>query len=373
MVDPQKLFDSLAANGVSLYTGVPDSVLKDFCAFVTDHQPRHVIAANEGGAVALAAGHYLATGELALVYMQNSGFGNAVNPLMSLTDPLVYGIPMLLLIGWRGEPGKTDEPQHLKQGERTLAFLETAGLPYDIIDASTVDIEATAKRAVAVARVRSCPYALVVREHTFAPYRLLGDQETDYPLRREEALNVVLDAVGETAIVVSTAGMASRELFEYRASQGGRHNRDFLAVGSMGHASQIALGIALAKPDRLVCCLDGDGAAIMHLGAMAIIGSLSPANFRHIIMNNGAHDSVGGQPTAGFQIAFSGIAAACGYAACVVAASPAEISEALEAFASVRGPALLEIRVRRGQRSNLGRPTSSPAASKARFMESLRT
>ena len=371
MVDPRDLFESLGRAGVSFYTGVPDSLLKDFNAYVVDHHSNHVIAANEGGAVALAAGHYLATGQLALVYMQNSGFGNAVNPLVSLADPAVYSLPMLLLIGWRGEPGKKDEPQHIKQGAITIGLIETLGMPYAIIDAATEDTEAVTREAAAIARDRSCPYALVVRERTFKGYPLQSTQKNDYLFTREDALKAVLEAIGNSTTVVSTTGMASREIFEYRDHLAQGHARDFLTVGSMGHASQIALGIARARPNQEVCCLDGDGAAIMHLGALAIIGSQAPPNFRHVIINNGSHDSVGGQPTVGFDIDFPAIALACGYKAAVVAQSTDDVSRGIQTLVRGPGPTLLEIRVDKGNRLDLGRPTTTPSENKKSFMEFL--
>jgi phosphonopyruvate decarboxylase len=371
MLEPRDFFDSLGKAGVSFYTGVPDSLLRDFNAYVAEHQANHVVAANEGGAIALAAGHYLATGQLALVYMQNSGLGNAVNPLVSLADPVVYSIPMLLLIGWRGEPGKRDEPQHIKQGAITLELLEALGMPYAVIDASTEDIGSVTREAAAIAKAKSCPFGLVVRERTFKGYTLQKDLRTRYSLTREDALKAILETVGDNAAVVSTTGMASREIFEYRDALDQSHACDFLTVGSMGHASQIALGIARATPNRDIYCLDGDGAAIMHLGALAIIGSLAPANFRHMIINNGAHDSVGGQPTAGLDINFPGIALACGYTYSMVAGSEDEISSGMQALSSVPGPTLLEIRVTKGNRPSLGRPTTTPLENKALFMEFL--
>ena len=375
MVDPRQLFEALHKLGISLYTGVPDSVLKSFCAFLMGQcnqtsQVRHVIAANEGAAIALAAGHYLATNELAVVYMQNSGLGNAINPLASLADPSVYGIPLILLIGWRGEPGTKDEPQHLLQGEKTIPLLTTLEIPYKIIDAS-VNIEAESQEATTVARKRSGPYAFVVRKNTFTPYDIDGEHKRSYSLTREDAIKVIVNSIAETAIVVSTTGQASRELFEYRTLLGQGQGRDFLMVGSMGHASQIALGIALSRPEKEVYCLDGDGACLMHMGSMAVSGSAAPQNFRHLILNNGVHGSVGGQPTAGFKIDFRLIAKACGYIHCGFAETVQEIYQALEDIRVVRGPALLEIRLNKGVRANLGRPTS-PGENKLLFMDFVR-
>jgi phosphonopyruvate decarboxylase len=373
MIPVRAFFDALRDDGIEFFTGVPDSLLKDFCAYVTDHTSRdqHVIAANEGGAVALAAGRFLATGRPALVYMQNSGQGNAVNPLASLADPDVFGIPMLLLVGWRGEPGVPDEPQHVKQGKVTLDLFRALGIHCEVLPADPEPAVACLTSVSDRMRAGSCPVALVVRAGTFDKYRLRRDVTTSYELGREAALGLVVDSIGSDAVVVATTGMTSRELFEHRVSAGQSHRADFRTVGCMGHASQIALGIALAQPARDVFCLDGDGAAIMHLGGLAIIGERQPPNFRHVIFNNGAHDSVGGQPTAGFAIDIAQIAAACGYRSAIVASTAREISEGLQGLRQATGPALLEIRVNRGARSDLGRPTSTPAENKRGLMQYL--
>jgi phosphonopyruvate decarboxylase len=373
MIDPKTFFDALGDHDFDFFTGVPDSLLKDFCAYVTDHTNgrAHVIAANEGGAVALAAGHYVATGRPGLVYMQNSGQGNAVNPLTSLTDREVFGIPMLLLVGWRGEPGKEDEPQHVKQGRVTADVFNALGTEYAVLPD---DLEgALSALATASARMRaaSAPYALIVRDGTFATYKLQTKIETSYELAREGALRLVAESIGSDAIVVATTGKTARELFEHRNAAGHSHRGDFRTVGCMGHASQIALGIALARPEHPVFCLDGDGAVIMHMGALAIIGSQKPKNFRHIVFNNGAHDSVGGQPTAGFDIDIARVAAACGYRLTLSAETSAEIANALGVIAYVEGPVLLEIKVNKGARANLGRPTASPQENKRELMQYL--
>jgi phosphonopyruvate decarboxylase len=373
MIEPGRFFDDLCRHEFDFFTGVPDSLLKDFCAYVTDHTSaaQHIIAANEGGAVALAAGHYVATGHPGLVYMQNSGQGNAVNPLTSLADPDVFGIPMLLLVGWRGEPGREDEPQHVKQGKITLDLFRSLGIEYVVLPEEQDAATAALAHAVARMRASAAPYAIVVREGTFAAYKLRTVIKTSYELEREAALKMVVDAAGRDAIVVATTGKTARELFEHRQALGQTHAADFRTVGCMGHASQVALGIALATPDRHVYCLDGDGAVIMHMGALAIIGSRKPRNFKHVVFNNGAHDSVGGQPTVGFEIDMTAIAKACGYPVVLSAESSAEIRRALDCLAHADGPALLEIRVNRGARANLGRPSSTPATNKQELMRHL--
>ena len=373
-VEASELWDALVDAGIGLVTGVPDSLLKELIAYLAEHvdPARHITAANEGGAIALAAGHHLGTGGIAAVYLQNSGLGNTINPLTSLADPEVYGIPMLLVIGWRGKPGVHDEPQHRKQGAITLDQLGVLGLPYLVLDDSVEDVPGAVRDLVRRATSEGRPVALVVPPGRIAPYRRMASPRDVLGLSREAAIAEVLEHVGPRDVVVSTTGMASREVFEYRHRTGQGHGRDFLTVGSMGHASQIALGLALARPDRTVHCLDGDGAVIMPLGALAIVGTRGPGNLRHVIINNGAHDSVGGQPTAGLDIDLVAIAAACGYRATDRVMSLDAIAGAIERLAAHSGPTLLEIRVDPGARPDLGRPTATPAENKAELMDFLR-
>ena len=353
MLDVKKFFSSLVDCGVDFFTGVPDSLLKSFCAYVTDHCPdNHVIAANEGGAIGLAAGHYLATGKPALVYMQNSGQGNAVNPLCSLADPDVYSIPMVLLVGWRGEPGVKDEPQHAKQGKVTLSLFETLGIPTEVLPDDEDAATELTRRQLELAISASRPVALVVRKNLFAEYRLQNKAVDIAEKRREEAIEELLKGLPADAVVVSTTGMISREVYETRERLGQGHGRDFLTVGSMGHAIMIALGIAKAQPRRKVFCLDGDGASIMHLGNLAIAGQSGCANLVHIVLNNAAHDSVGGQPTVGGNISLADIAAACGYN-------------------RQSAPTFREIKVAKGARKDLGRPKEPPQTNKALYMQTL--
>ncbi|MDR1247736.1 MAG: phosphonopyruvate decarboxylase [Treponema sp.] len=379
MITAQLFYDLLTQGGVGFFAGVPDSLLKSFCAYVTDHAgpAQHSIAVNEGAAVALAAGYHLATGKIPLVYMQNSGIGNAVNPLLSLADVTVYSIPMVLVIGWRGEPsGAKDEPQHLKQGKVTLPLLQAMDIPYTVVAENEAECRSQLDACLRSTLEKNAPHALVIRAGLFAPYALRTQEPDPGHLSREEAIAILLDASSQPeGIYVSTTGMASRELYEIRERLGQGHDQDFLTVGSMGHASQIALGMALQKPDMPVTVLDGDGALLMHLGALAAIGDAKPANFRHIILNNGAHDSVGGQPTLGLKIDIPAIAKGCGYAAAKTLTTAAELRAALAEKPSAGknpGPILLEIRVRKGARSDLGRPGSTPEANKRRLMRHIK-
>ena len=374
MLKPQFFIDALASKNIDFFAGVPDSLLKNICAYITDNLPKeqNIIAANEGGAMGIAAGYHLATGKIPCVYMQNSGEGNIINPLASLTDKEVYNIPVLLLIGWRGRPGVHDEPQHVKQGKVTTGLLNTMGIDYTVLSKE----EDLAEKQIASAvdymqRTNEC-YALVIEKDTFDAYKLVHSLDYGYPTSRELAIATAVKCLQPEAVVVSTTGMISRELFEIREKRGEGHERDFLTVGSMGHASQIALGIALQQPSRPVYCFDGDGASIMHMGNMAITAQMQPKNFIHVVFNNGAHDSVGGQPTVGLQIDLCAIAKAVGYKDALVAENTEELEEAIKGFQQMEGPLLIEARVRKGNRKDLGRPTTTPIQNKEALMEFIK-
>ena len=373
MIRPEFFIEALREKDIDCFAGVPDSLLKNICAYITDHfdAAHNIIAANEGAAVGLAAGHYLATGQPACVYMQNSGEGNIINPLASLTDQEVYNIPVLLLIGWRGRPGVHDEPQHVKQGKVTTGLLNVMGVNYEVLskeeNKAAKQIEKAAK-ALANKEV----FALVIEKDTFEDYKLHNVEVNDLTMSREEAIQTVAAALGEKDCIVSTTGMISRELFEYRAAMNQGHERDFLTVGSMGHASQIALGIALAQPERRVWCFDGDGAAIMHMGSMAIVANKAPKNYVHVVFNNGAHDSVGGQPTVGLKIDLPAIAKAVGYKAEYSVETQKYLTELLGKIKKLEGPVVLEVKVKKGNRKDLGRPTTTPIQNKEALMDFLK-
>lgn len=363
-------FKILSDAGCRSYSGVPDSLLKNFCAYVTDHVPEklHCITANEGAAVALEAGRYLATGEIGVVYLQNSGLGNAVNPIVSLVDPEVYSIPVLFLIGWRGEPGVKDEPQHLKQGKNMMAILDALDVRHSILPPDSEGARLVVEEAKAYMKKNLRPYAIIVRKDTFDNYRLKNIPQSACSLKREHAIELILNGIEKHAIVVSTTGMISREVFEYRARTTSNHDSDFLTVGSMGHASQIALGIALSRKSRPVYCLDGDGALLMHMGSAAVLASMAPKNITHIVLNNGVHDSVGGQPTVALKIDLIQFALSLGYAKVSRVNTPEEVAEWIKCNLGVAGPKFLEIRVAPGARANLGRPTTKPKDNNDAFM-----
>lgn len=374
MISPKFFLDTLKKLEIDFFTGVPDSSLKDFCAFLLDntHKKEHIIAANEGNAIALAAGHYLATGNSGLVYMQNSGEGNAMDPLVSLMDKEVYNIPVLLLMGWRGQPGKYDEPQHKKQGRITLSFLEILGIKYKILPENESELETLLKNAKNYMKETKEPFALIAKSSIFEEYKIKNKIEDSFELNREEAIKLITNSLDDRDIIVSTTGKASRELFEYREFLKQGHEKDFLTIGSMGHSSSIALGIALEKKERNVYCLDGDGALLMHMGSIAIIGQKSPENFKHILLNNGCHESVGEQPTAGFNIDFVEIAKACGYKTLLKSENFSDLKEKLNILKNSKGPSFLEIKLNKDSRKDLGRPTKTPIENKEDFMGFLK-
>lgn len=375
MINTEEFYKNLKSNKIDFFVGVPDSLLKDFCAYIKENvdSKNNIVAANEGNALAIASGYYLATGNPALVYMQNSGQGNIINPLASLNDPLVYSIPALLVIGWRGEPNKKDEPQHKKQGLVTLKLLEVLDIEYSILTEKD-DVGIWKKKiseAVEYMKKEKRPYALVVTKGTFSTYKLKEQSKVNFEMSREDAIKEIVNALGDEDTIVSTTGMASRELFEEREARNMGHEKDFLTVGSMGHASQIALGIALSKPKKNVYCLDGDGALLMHLGGLAIIGTQKVENFKHIVINNGAHDSVGGQSTVGLDIDIPSIAKSCGYKKTFTVSTFEDLKAYLKILVEAKGPVLLEVKVRKGARKDLGRPTTSPIENKDMFMKFL--
>lgn len=374
MISPKFFIDTLASHNIDFFAGVPDSLLKNICAYITDNLPKeqNIIAANEGGAMGIAAGYHLATGKIPCVYMQNSGEGNIINPLASLTDKEVYGIPVLLLIGWRGRPGVHDEPQHVKQGKVTTGLLNTMGINYTVL---SKDEEQAYKQIYEahqyMSRKNEC-YALVIEKDTFESYTLQNKVASGLTLAREEAIETAVSCLQENAVVVSTTGMISRELFEIRERNGQDHAHDFLTVGSMGHASQIALGIALQQPNRPIYCFDGDGASIMHMGNMAITAQMQPKKYIHIIFNNGAHDSVGGQPTVGLDINLAAVAQAVGYKRTISISLKQQLESAIKEAQASEGPVLLEIKVKKGNRKDLGRPTTTPQMNKVALMNFLK-
>ena len=376
MLNSKKIFDYLFEKEIKFYTGVPDSLLKNFCSYITDHTDKsnHIIAANEGNALSLGIGYHLSTNKIPLVYMQNSGLGNIINPLLSLADNDVYSTQALLMIGWRGEPGVKDEPQHKKQGRITLDLLDTMEVPYEVLSADDTEQTAIEKISSIINLIKEHGKvsALVVKKNTFEKYSLNKTMKTSYDMYREDAIKIIIDELTNKDIFISTTGVTSRELFEYREELGQSHENDFYTVGGMGHASQIALGVALQNKKNKVYCLDGDGALLMHMGSAAIVAQQNCDNYKHILFNNGAHDSVGGQPTVGFEINFQSIAKSCGYKNVLYADNKNDLKKSLERIKGLDSCCFLEIKVNKGFRADLGRPTTSPIDNKKSFMSFLK-
>ena len=370
-----KIKDFIELLNADFYVGVPDSLLRPLCDYLYStygiDNKHHIVAANEGNAVALAAGYHLATGGVPVIYMQNSGEGNIINPLLSLLSEDVYAIPAMFIIGWRGEPGGDDEPQHVHQGKVTLSLLENMGVSYIVVDKEITAAELKAQmHPLYEAMQAGRQAALIIRKGA-----LQNEQKVIHTneniMTREEIIQVVAVAAGDCPII-STTGKASRELFEYRESAGQGHAHDFLTVGSMGHSSSIALGIALQKPEQTIWCIDGDGAALMHMGAMAVIGSVQPQNLIHVIIDNSAHESVGGMPTAAKYIDFSQIAEGCGYEHIHTARNMDELKKYLAVLPVEAGLRLLIAKAAIGARKDLGRPTTTPKQNKTDFMTNLK-
>tara|TARA_B100001093_G_scaffold353876_2_gene338329 strand:+ start:8411 stop:9541 length:1131 start_codon:yes stop_codon:yes gene_type:complete len=370
-LEPKDVYSKFRTAGISFYSGVPDSLLRHFCAFLDSKldSKKHVIASNEGTAVGLAAGHYLSTGKPSLVYMQNSGIGNAINPFLSLSSPEVYRIPMIVLVGWRGEPNLKDEPQHMAQGRIMPKLLEALEIPWFELSSQTDEPLSLIEKAIRCMEKASGPIVLLVRKNTFASFSISPAGDHSFPLSREDAIKIILQRLKLSDLVVSTTGKTSRELFELRKKNGVGKSGDFLTVGSMGHSSSIAMGVALGNPSKRVVCLDGDGAVIMHMGALAVIGQAKLDNLLHVVLNNGSHDSVGGQPTVGLEIDLPKIALASGYQNSVSVDSKEGLIAAVDDLKSKHGTSLLEVRIIKGSRPDLGRPSSSPEENKSAFMK----
>lgn len=369
-----KVEDFVKLLEADFYAGVPDSLLRPFCDYLYSTYgvdgKHHIVAANEGNAAALGVGYYLATGKIPVIYLQNSGTGNIINPLVSLLAKELYGIPAVFVIGWRGEPGENDEPQHIMQGKITCDLLKLLKVSYTVVSPETTLSELKSElEEMRQILAQGGQTAIVIRKGA-----LVNSVKAVYgnanPLARETAIQNILQAAG-TDIIVSTTGKASRELFECREQRGEEHNRDFLTVGSMGHSSSVALGIALQKPKRKIWCIDGDGASLMHMGAMAVVGSQQPSNFIHVILDNEAHESVGGMPTASRGIDFCQIGRGCGYQFVHMAGDLPELQRGLQMLNHEQGLRLLVVKTAVGSREGLGRPTVSLQENKRMLMAEL--
>lgn len=373
MVNQKDLFDALDNMGVDFFTGVPDSLLNNFCLYMVQNIPdgRHVMAANEGNAIGIAAGHYMATGKIPVVYMQNSGIGNATNPLLSLTHDCVYGIPMVLVIGWRGDPAISDHAQHRKQGELTPVLMKDMDIPYEILDSDDTVIEKFAW-AVAKAKEISSPVALIAKKAILTE-KVKKQVYPDSPLmNREEAVSAVVEVLGSDAVYLGTTGRATREVHEQLIAHGVGEGHEFQNVGSMGHVSSVGLGLALARPDKKVVVFDGDAAVVMHMGALATNCRYKAGNLIHIVLNNGVNESVGGQPSAGYIVNLTEVATACGYKTPGHAVeTKEELQRIIREFDKGEMPLFVDVHVRQGIRSDMPKLNIDHKAQKEALMKNL--
>ena len=372
MIDVEEFVNYLKNINIDFFCGVPDSQLSSFCDYIQENE-NNTIAANEGNAVAIASGYNLSTGNYPVVYLQNSGLGNIVNPVTSLTHSKVYSIPIVYIIGWRGQLGVHDEPQHKKQGEITLDLLELLDIDYIVVDSESDvgQIKNTFESKFLNNLKNGESVAIVVSKGAFKDYKI--KKSNNNTLTREQAIQIITDHLSSQDMIVSTTGKSSRELFEYREVKNQGHGNDFLTVGSMGHSSSIALGIALSKPDKKIFCFDGDGALLMHMGSAALIGSKSPENFYHVMFNNSSHESVGGLPTIMSDIHINELIKSCGYRKVYNASNANELNDILPEFIQSSGPVFLNIDVNIKSRKDLGRPTTTPIENKNEFIKKLRS
>ena len=369
-IQPKEFYNQLSDHGINFFCGVPDSLLKNFCGYIEDNvkKTNHIIAANEGNAIAIASGHYLATNNLPLVYMQNSGLGNAINPLLSLCDPDVYSIPMIILIGWRGEPGVKDEPQHVKQGKVQEELLNVLNIPYECISSDEKNFTKKISKCTQLAKKESRPVVILARKGTFASYEIKTKNLSTSVISREDVLCKIIANLNQKSIIVSTTGKTSREIFEIRKNNNQTHDHDFLTVGSMGHCSSIALGIALSRPDQQIVCIDGDGSLLMHLGAISALIELTPKNLKYILLNNNVHESVGGQRTVAGNLDIFKMISSVTKNDCISTNTLESLSDLLPNFLRKQELSFLEVNIFPGSRDNLGRPTIKPIENKIKFM-----
>tara|TARA_Y100001980_G_C14555314_1_gene343588 strand:+ start:1294 stop:2448 length:1155 start_codon:yes stop_codon:yes gene_type:complete len=376
-ISPQLFLKHLIRRDILFFTGVPDSLLKYLCLCIDqskDLKSNHIITSNEGAAIGLASGYHIGTNKVPLVYMQNSGIGNAINPLLSLADSKVYSIPMLILIGWRGEPGVKDEPQHLSQGEVQIDLLNALKIPFDIISKNNNDYKLIIDRGLNYAKEKSSPFVILIKKNTFSKIVFNSNKQgsNTLTLTREYCLGILLKSLPKNSIIVSTTGKTSREIFELRKLNNQPHENDFLTIGSMGHCSSIALGIAKTNPHLNIFCIDGDGSIIMHMGTLSTIGQELPDNFHHILINNYSHESVGGQKTSSEIIDFNLLSKSLNYKDYYRANNKNSLNKLIkEMLNNSNKPALFEIQVQPGSRSDLGRPTVTPKENKIKLMKKI--
>lgn len=372
MINCYDLAKIFRENDLTYFTGIPDSTFKEWMSFLGDENGlTNRVACNECEAVALASGYYLATGKIGVVYMQNSGLGKTVNPLTSLASKEIYSIPLILMIGWRGEPGEEDEPQHKMMGRIMQSQLNVLEIPYEILPNNINEAREIIKRAKEKAEKEKYVSAIIIRKKTLEDYASKRINQDNYKMSREDAIKTIIENIDSKSVIISTTGKTSRELFEQRVYRN-ETPRDFLTVGSMGCSCSIAAEIALQNPDKMIYCFDGDGAVLMQMGALSTIGSYKPKNFRHIIFDNASHESTGGQPTNSKNVDFEQVSKACGYNHARTVETKKDLINSINKIKTLEGPNMIIVKVNKGARKDLGRPTSTPIENKETFMKFLK-
>tara|TARA_B100000767_G_scaffold264583_1_gene279642 strand:- start:1612 stop:2724 length:1113 start_codon:yes stop_codon:yes gene_type:complete len=369
MIDINNFIKHLKKNDLDFCCGVPDSLLKDLCfAFENKYKKNHLVAANEGSAVGLGIGYHLSTKKIPLIYLQNSGLGNAINPLISLSGSNVYKIPLFLIIGWRGEKHKTfvDEPQHIAQGKVTEDFLKKLGIIYKIVDANT-DYKKQINILKNFANKNQRVVALLIKKNTFKN-NVKKSNQISKVYEREKYLNLLIDILPKNSIIVSTTGILSRELNEIINTSKKKINF-FMCVGGMGHAISVASGLAL-KLKKKVFCFDGDGAATMHLGSLSSSSKIK--NIIHILFNNHSHESVGGQDNAAKHVKFFRIAKEFGYKNSYLCKNGKELNKIINKSIKSKYNSFIEIILNKGHRKNISRPSRNMILLKNNFMNSIK-
>jgi phosphonopyruvate decarboxylase len=366
MINPKEFYDMLIKRaGHDFFAGIPDSTLKDFCSYIDDNSNNHFITANEGSAISMGIGHHLATGETPFIYMQNSGIGNSLNPVLSMASKEIYQIPMVIFVGWRGENAKKDEPQHLHQGKVMIPAFGAMDLDYDLMPTNIKSAEALMEKVIRNLKSQPRPYFIIIKSGTFSEYKSETKETNNLSLTREEVIKKITQH-SKDAFYLATTGFTGRELFEIQND----HSKSFLSIGGMGHVSSIALGVANSKKDQKVIALDGDGSLLMHMGNMAIAGQSKLQNFIHIVFNNGCHLSVGGQKSIAQDIDLTKMAKACGYKTFEISKED-ELQDFLTKLNDLKGPVFVNLLINRSSRADLGRPSQSPKEMKKIFMEKL--
>lgn len=374
IISCEDFFEVLKKQGITFFTGIPDSTFKDWMSFLADNDKKkleNLVACNECEAIALAAGYHLATNKIGVVYMQNSGLGKTVNPLTSICDPEIYAIPILLLIGWRGEPGEIDAAQHKKMGKITLPLLELLQIPYSILEPDLNKVETELKNAYSHFTKIKGPYAFIIKKNLFKKYETKKKIINEFELTRKRAINLIMENLNNDEIIVSNTGYISRELFEYRESRKKDHYKSFYNIGGMGCASSISLSIALHKPNKKVLVFDGDGSILMQMGALSTIGKSSPSNLIHIIFDNNAHESTGGQPTNSESVDFIEIALGCSYKSAILITTSERLISTIKSLSKMEGPILLLVKINLTLNTDLKRPNKKPTEYKKDLMNYL--